>query len=881
MVDFAIGRSFIDFSSIMLHNESMQSCTPFFWAKTTEAGLPGCSVSQHAMATAAVAKHLCTILPERVRALLPQGWLTLIAVHDVGKISPAFQTQCAQWKGPFHNSTEAELYQWKQHGHVQAEHGHAMISELVLRQIYKERGLKNRFWPACVGAHHGVFRDCDRSVKLPDAWLEWAKGFVNEMEQKFGTLPIPPVAKNGQEYRRFLLTGLMSVADWIASNENCFPQDGTEVNYDIVAQDALRSIGLVQCPSPKQNATWQEIFPHALQPHAIQQYLWQLPVQAGIYIVEDSMGGGKTEAALGLAYHLWEQGVTNGIYFALPTQTTSNRLFFRMRDFLLRCGISPDEQTLRLAHGNSWLLRDSLYAKPAPQDFRAAAQSSAWELLRWFASSRRTLLAPFGVGTIDQALMAVLAVKHAAVRAFALSGKVVILDEIHSYDVYTGSLVTNLVQLLRQYGATVIILSATLTGKRCEELLGESSLKHNNYPLLSMHTNGGSCEQYFPPQTTKTILLECCDNTLESVAEQAYNAAEKGLCVLWIKNTVKEAQEAYRVLQTERREGGPEVGLLHARFPFWRREELETTWIDRLGKTAANRPNGCVLVATQVVEQSIDIDADLLITDLAPTDMLLQRAGRLWRHERPVSVRHTDQARMVLCMPADLAISAQQGNVKKLKEAMGGSGYVYAPYVLLRTWEQWRALPGITLPHDIRDLIEATYAEDVRDNPLQQELLTELLRKKEEMAAAARNNTSNNAGTMVDSEQPLTRFGGGDTVDVLLLKEKPREISPQRWHYAPLFGEQFDIVCNTWSFTAAQSISKNVVHVPAHMVRDSAPDEQLKIYSMNCIFSYFVLANGDLGMYDGSRSGLAWHPNLGITPSTVTTQQNDEAESMY
>ena len=143
----------------------------------------------------------------------------------------------------------------------------------------------------------------------------------------------------------------------------------------------------------------------------------------------------------------------------MPTQTTSNRIFYRLKAFVEACGFDVDQATLRLAHGSSWMLQDSLYSDKLTDN----ADASSIDMRNWFSSAKRALLTPFGVGTIDQALMGVVAVKHRDVRAFALAGKVVILDEVHSYDFYTGSLISVLVSQLRESGASIIILSVSLS----------------------------------------------------------------------------------------------------------------------------------------------------------------------------------------------------------------------------------------------------------------------------------------------------------------------------------------------------------------------------------------------------------------------------------
>ena len=195
-------------------------------------------------------------------------------------------------------------------------------------------------------------------------------------------------------------------------------------------------------------------------------------------------------------------------------------------------------------------------------------------------------------------------------------------------------------------------------------------------------------------------------------------------------------------------EGGPEIGLLHARFPFFRREQLEGDWMARLGKAPPNRPNGCVLVSTQVAEQSVDIDADLLVTDLAPTDMLLQRIGRLWRHSRNRPAGWTPEVWIHSLPLSDGELT--MATARELKAAFGKSAKVYAPYVLLRSLMQWRGRTAITLPADLRTVLETTYAEPgAAEPPSWRELRDELEKQKRTLAGLAL------SATNVWSQPPL------------------------------------------------------------------------------------------------------------------------------
>ena len=575
------------------------------------------------------------------------------------------------------------------------------------------------------------------------------------------------------------------------------------------------------------------------------------------------MGSGKTEAALAASYQLIEKGEANGIYFALPTQVTSNRIHLRVRQFLERSLHSP--ALLRLAHSASWLLEDSQLMHLNPTGHDGDSRDNAHEARSWFASSKRALLAPFGVGTIDQALLGIVSANHFFVRQFGLAGKVVILDEVHSYDLYTGTLIDVLVQRLRELQSTVIVLSATLTESRRRQLLqaGAQQSLSGAYPLLSGIADSNieiPCE----PPPPRTVSIRC--TTGEGMIEECIDRAEQGQCVLWIRNTVDDAQETYRALKSTSCEGGPEIALLHSRFPFFRREQLEDDWMKRLGKDADNRPNGCVLVSTQVAEQSVDIDADLLITDLAPTDMLLQRMGRMWRHkrERPADWKPEVWIRS-LPLSEDQLLQATE---KKLREALGKSARIYAPYVLLRSLQQWRNRDAITLPADIRTILEATYAEPATAEPeAWRQLRDDLEQRKRKLAALALSSTKIWAQpSLPDEEGVQTRFSTYPMA-FLLLARTIESVNARTVRLHLLEGEPVEASDRNWNFDAAKAIYRNLTRVPRWAM--SAGLLKLPGWLTNHVSqptAVGLLRPGGVISWPGSETetGLSYHADLGI-----------------
>lgn len=504
-----------------------QTEKPTFWAKTTADGMPGCSIFEHGQAAGEVAKLLLGLLPENLRKLLPDGLVTLVALHDIGKISPGFQTKCAQWRGPYGDTDDATLKAWS------GRNGsHASISRYLLEELIEKR--YDMFWglkpyAECLGAHHGLYSEnLDDITKLPypqEAVSEWM-GYVEEyfamMKETLGEMPQKEFPKDNDALKEWII-GLIEVADWISSNEEWFPPEGGLPDIAATAKEAVQSIGFSDEVPVIPGCCWKDLFPHAPTPRAVQSYLWEQPALPGVYIIEDAMGGGKTEAALGLAYRLMEAGKANGLYFALPTQTTSNRIYDRVKDFLQNAGARVSVGSLRLAHGHSWLEQDRLFFGWNSSTKNA---EDVPPVRSWFASSRRALLARYGVGTIDQALMGEINVKHRFVRRYGLAGKVVILDEVHSYDIYTGTLISKMVRNLRSLDTTVIILSATLTQERLRDLLGEQDGNYEKYPLVSVALSGTPVQtKDFPSDRQRHIHVCCSSLSEEEAVRVAYERA--------------------------------------------------------------------------------------------------------------------------------------------------------------------------------------------------------------------------------------------------------------------------------------------------------------------------------------------------------------------
>ena len=523
--------------------------------------------------------------------------------------------------------------------------------------------------------------------------------------------------------------------------------------------------------------------------------------------------------------------------------------------------IAVDSSYVRLAHSASWL-REDCYI------------SQVKEARPWFASSsKRSLLCPFGVGTVDQALLGVIAVKYFFVRQFGLAGKVVVLDEIHTYDLYTGTLIDTLVKRLRELGCTVIILSATLTASRREQLLkaaGAEVTHSNAYPLLTLAPeNSATTTLSFRPSRVKRIHVSTTTDSDALIAIQCLEHAKSGECVLWFRNTVREAQASFRFLRDMREDERLHLGLLHSRFPLWRRDQLESFWLEALGENSSKRPRGCVFVVTQVAEHSLNIDGDFLVTDLAPSDIVLQRIGRLWRLKL---LERTGEARVLIHTLGLTRDNYRASSAKDLKELLGRSRYIYAPYVLLRTFENWIERTSLRLPSDIRPIVEATYSDPANDEPESwTELRRDLETQREQLRALAVNATLVMRQPLLeDDERAQTRISDIPTSHLVLAVGEPLETS--KGISVQMLDGSEALIQSTSRFDvkAARIIHRNIARIPewgipeAH--RDTAPEWLSKMVFGNTALGC-VNERGEI-FIDGTPSGLTWDIDQGVVLPT-------------
>lgn len=826
-------------------------------AKSTIDGTPSISVAEHCRIVGEVSKALIEQLSSSTLALLGDNPPLVVALHDLGKVSPGFQKKL----NPEHVLRLApNLAKLPNTGF---ETLHARVSEIALGTYLKTCSVEDRA-AVVVGAHHGVRSEIAQYTEGTEdlggeGWAQERREFIEHFIQEFGGL------STGSVPDLDALSGLVCISDWIGSDERFFPPQGLSsgANLSAIAKNAVAACGWSSL-SLRVGLSFEELF--GFRPYPAQQDFIETIDGPGLYIFEAPMGLGKTEAALYAAYRLMEAGDNGGLFFGLPTRLTSDKIHERVVSFVRR--ITKDDANVRLAHGLAWLRE---YEHGGELFGRGK---------EWFNPSKRALLMRFAVGTIDQALLGVIKVRHHFIRCFGLAGKVVILDEVHSYDLYTGTLLDHLVRRLLDLGCTVIILSATLTKSRRNSFFLSSApleLAHA-YPLVCAQNVKGTHAKASAPLEDKRVEVSLGPFSAREVAKLAIEKALVGANVLCIANTVAQAQRWFCEVKAAMSEKAFGVGLLHSKFPAWRRAELEDYWMQRLGKSG-DRSTGCVLIATQIVEQSVDLDADLILTELAPTDMLLQRIGRLWRHSRD-SRPLANPFFAIVSNDLDLTASFDE-----LVGAIGKSNsHVYSPYVLWRSLRVWKMRSQIKVPSDIRDLLEATYSELCEGIPsFIKEAQADLERRKERLRCLANAIRSDVKGfcTIKDDENVATRYNEYPTSDVLLAKHI--DSCGDKATLTLSDGEGVCVDRYGWNPAVMSQLHKNLVSVPKHKIPKFEPPRYLEKYFYENTPLLLISSNGEL-LLEGNPIGFRYDNELGVQqeqrgktlPSGKTRSKNSD-----
>jgi len=703
----------------------------------------------------------------------------LAGVHDIGKATPAFAVQVSQLANPMVRAglTIGPMVQTDRSKLRHEVAGAAILDRWL--EVRTDMGrIARRQITDVVAGHHGSFpllsvvRDApdrrhligdrpwsvaqdellDRAARragLADRWTEWT------------STALPQTAQ-------MVLTGLVVMADWIASGE-AFP---------LLPLDVVPPVGEVgPTPSARALRAWDEVglgsrwtprpSPQDAAERFVDRFPWApggpRPVQRvaaeraasmtapGLMIIEAPMGEGKTEAGFMAAEVLAARTGATGCFVALPTQATSNAMFRRMLDWLERL---PDHdgvgtQSVALVHGKAALNEDYAGVRfgrsgraPVYDDAthppRERHPSNRWPraaVSEWMTGRKKAALSSFVVGTIDQVLFDALRARHLMLRQLSMAGKVVVIDEVHAADVYMSTFLDRALEWLGASGTPIVLMSATLPARRRTELytayergrrvlagvdpddpavaaaITERLSGEIGYPIVVTTGEDGPEVDTLPPAAAQVpVRLQRLDDDLAVLVDLLRDRLRGGGCAVVVRNTVKRAQHAAAALAESF--GEDAVTLAHAQFLAVDRAANDAGLLARFGPPGegVERPDLHIVVGTQVVEQSLDLDFDVMVTDVAPVDLILQRIGRLHRHrrgsgeaERPAPLRTAE------CYVTGVGWETTPPAPDR------GSVAVYGRWPLLRALavlgSRLDAEP-IQLPSDIAPLVQEAYADD-------------------------------------------------------------------------------------------------------------------------------------------------------------------------
>ena len=662
-----------------------------------------------------------------------QEWLPfIIALHDIGKISVPFQAQNKGQK----DRLSADGFDFGRYDPISShkELHHTLVGYLHLENSQTLAQFPTSLRKAIlrmVAGHHGRYqmpesrhrRDWDSTLAESSEWAALREQAVALLKKQFFVVAPPRWQEPANISAAIaMLNGFAILCDWLGSDKAYFEPKESMGLLDYLwhsrqqAYRRLESADFFRPISSSVPTRFVDLFGFAPRPMqaAIDEIPDTLLEKATLTIIEDQTGSGKTEAALALAHRIGRIRGTDELYIALPTTATSNKMFERTQKFL-REQLNLDHQLVKLVHGQDYTENELRLKFDEVMENGEEAHPS----LAWFAPKKQALLAPFGVGTIDQAEMTALNVKHNALRQIGLAGKVVILDEVHAYDSYMMTIIERMLRWFAEIGTSVILLSATLPSKKRKSLteayLGDSEDSAESpafstaYPaLITVGANG--CHAAEPSaDADRAVQIKVSTLHQTETAEKAQwllDQIAEGGCACWITNLVKNAQELYQAVRAL--DETVACTLLHARFPLEDRQKLEQKINTDFGKEG-KRPHRAIVIGTQVLEQSLDLDFDLMVSDLAPIDLLLQRIGRLHRHQRATRpIAHA--------VPRVYVHTLLEDGAPKL----GNEQYVYSPYILLKSWQEIAQREQFDLPTEYRPMIEAVYAEGKpsADHPL-------------------------------------------------------------------------------------------------------------------------------------------------------------------
>jgi len=879
-----MGLSSKNYKSVKKRRKKKQKNNPDkFWAKTDKKGNPVQTIFDHSLLTGIVAEELIKIhVPDVIKSKLPEGTSTLISTHDIGKLGKGFIIKLcvkenfrklfAKYYDIDIDNINKDLY----------ETNHAVVSESSVLSYYNKKYpeiIKMAFgYSEAIGKHHG-FRFSQPKPDDAEAYggkfySEKRHSYIEQLEKKFGNLPTEDIDPCTLDY----ITGLLSISDFIASQLGTMEpyMDLSTISEKELRKKIRRHIVKIGLKKIKSNIFHKYDFKTIFNfiPNNVQKATIDIYNGRGTYLIESLMGSGKTEAAFMLAYLCLADGNASGIYTALPTRTTSNRLIIRLRNFIKKI-INKDKSFAKLIHSTSFL--DDTEVPPFSQ-----------EGFEFFNSNKKALLYPFGLGTVDQVLLSIVNSKFSDIRFMGLADKVVIIDEIHSYDILTGTLIAEAIKRLEEIGCTIIVLSATLTESIKKELFGVN-FKTAKYPSVTYYNSKTDrCKSiHFKSDINKEVKINFINDNKqnrEKVVKDIISLAKKGCKVLVVLNTVERIQKMYKMFK----EFSSDAGLLHSRFCNERRKIIEDEWVVKF-ENKEDSKEGSVLFSTQIVEQSLDIDADALYSDLCPIDIFLQRIGRGWRH-----LKNRLVSEFVCNIFAPDMSSVDLSSVNKSKRHWDsickkydwfGCRAVYSSYLLFKTYKTLEGIKEIKLPDDMVRLLNSVYESEPSD-ALLCEFKKEVEEKKEKLKRNAFNEIDNKFALKHDEDTALTRSIDVPTERVIITKN----IQENDNQLKITFMNEDQITINikengfpVYNKDNVKKIHQNMVVIPQSSIPKEDREEYKEKY--NKFFRRILpgrlfllkLENNDLYLdSDKKLSNYCYNNEYGFIKKNVLESENDE-----
>jgi CRISPR-associated endonuclease/helicase Cas3 len=706
---------------------------------------------------------------------LERWFCFFLCLHDVGKFSVTFQNLKPELRTELvekpnrdyqylvrHDQLAWDL--WDGRKRVLYDSLYSFFDEFQFQ--FDEECCRDWFevWFKTSSGHHGKpvngGRQRTRFEKIDmEAVQEWFKCCwelfgVEELFQKISNRPYDGFSKT-LKLCTWELSGITVICDWLGSDSSHFPFISKTMRISDYWESACFNAEKAFVAAGLENSTisnslnMKVLFPHFNKATPLQEFCdtVDLPDMPQCWILEDVTGAGKTEAALTLAGRIASTGLAEGLFVALPTMATSNAMYERMADCYRKFFSDDSLPSLVLAHGAKHLsaaFRESClnyanFANGAIEDFQDEESAVC---SRWISdSTKKAMLAEVGVGSLDQVLLSALPVRHQSLRWCGLVRKVLIIDEVHAYDEYMLKILQNVLKNLAASGGSVILLSATLPKSTREKLLGafysgqggkasDIICENTSFPLVSglAIEEGRECFcREEKVDTRDTVEREVAVSFLhedEKIYEIIQKTISAGKCICWIRNTVKDAFDSFEKLKNLNLTAEDRLHLFHSRFAMDDRLNIESDVLEKFGKKSdSDTRRGRVLIATQVVEQSLDLDFDVLISDLAPVDYLIQRAGRLHRHLRDEKGNRVEEKKAALLRDKPMFyVYAPEANDDPeeswFSDFLPGAACVYEDTANL--WMTQQLLMKnkiIKMPEQAREYIEGVYGDDIAEIP--------------------------------------------------------------------------------------------------------------------------------------------------------------------